>query len=392
MRSSIFSHYRGERRSAGLEFELKRPELEELSWVIVHGRGVIHTAHAMNICRLTAYAAMAAGKDAVFFMRYDDAPERVSIPLIYYAVMGNPKIEVLIPDEPEPIGELFDVIVVLDSSMLLHRTSQRALMFDGARKNAYLVVNTSLSPSQVLELVKKHQLAQEWSGKILTIKARKYKRDFAFGVFGAVARALVEKGIVTKKNIEDALISLKWEGKAKVIWEAFDAAEELPVSVLAEEVQIKRGEPPVKPPDVREPWNIEVYRQFQKAAALAPTYEDRLKAMPRWEALAPGLIEFGPDPGQRNIGFTTSFTRYQRPVHDATKCIDCKQCTVNCPDGAIDYIDTSKIDYDYCKGCGVCSQVCPTKAKTMVPELKAVEGLEDTELITLEEALLEFGF
>lgn len=27
-----------------------------------------------------------------------------------------------------------------------------------------------------------------------------------------------------------------------------------------------------------------------------------------------------------------------------------------------------EIDYDYCKGCGICANECPTKAIEMVPE------------------------
>ncbi|MEM2686731.1 MAG: 4Fe-4S binding protein, partial [Thermoproteota archaeon] len=27
-----------------------------------------------------------------------------------------------------------------------------------------------------------------------------------------------------------------------------------------------------------------------------------------------------------------------------------------------------KIDYNYCKGCGICAEECPRKAITMVPE------------------------
>jgi len=28
-----------------------------------------------------------------------------------------------------------------------------------------------------------------------------------------------------------------------------------------------------------------------------------------------------------------------------------------------------RIDYEYCKGCGICAQVCPTKAISMVEEV-----------------------
>jgi len=101
--------------------------------------------------------------------------------------------------------------------------------------------------------------------------------------------------------------------------------------------------------------------------------------MPRWEVLAPGLIEFGPKPGDRNIGFTTGEWRFQRPVINYKKCIDCKLCHLYCPDGAIDF-SPIKVDYGFCTGCGVCVTVCPTKAIEIIQEIQAMEGLIDEEV------------
>ncbi len=42
-------------------------------------------------------------------------------------------------------------------------------------------------------------------------------------------------------------------------------------------------------------------------------------------------------------------------------CLRCDNCWHFCPDAAvIKQIDTYKIDYDYCKGCGICAQECPS--------------------------------
>jgi len=37
-----------------------------------------------------------------------------------------------------------------------------------------------------------------------------------------------------------------------------------------------------------------------------------------------------------------------------------------CPDAVIQKTIPIKINMDYCKGCGICSQVCPVQAITMV--------------------------
>ncbi|MEM0038677.1 MAG: 4Fe-4S binding protein [Zestosphaera sp.] len=67
----------------------------------------------------------------------------------------------------------------------------------------------------------------------------------------------------------------------------------------------------------------------------------------------------------------TGTWRIQRPVYNAGKCIKCRLCWLYCPDSVIDLSeggDFILIDYDYCKGCGVCASVCPTKAIEMRPE------------------------
>jgi 2-oxoacid:acceptor oxidoreductase delta subunit (pyruvate/2-ketoisovalerate family) len=53
-------------------------------------------------------------------------------------------------------------------------------------------------------------------------------------------------------------------------------------------------------------------------------------------------------------------------------CFQCDNCLAVCPDNAVLKIDdTSRayaIDYDYCKGCGICAAECPCGAIEMVPE------------------------
>lgn len=68
--------------------------------------------------------------------------------------------------------------------------------------------------------------------------------------------------------------------------------------------------------------------------------------------------------------FKTGDWRSKKPIWKSEICIQCLQCWIHCPDSSIN-VDrtTSKMtgfDYDHCKGCGICAQVCPTKPKSIV--------------------------
>ena len=70
------------------------------------------------------------------------------------------------------------------------------------------------------------------------------------------------------------------------------------------------------------------------------------------------------------VQYKTGEWRAFRPVVDKEKCINCLQCWVYCPDGSVRVENEELIgfDYEHCKGCGICSSVCPVEAIEMVPE------------------------
>ena len=52
-------------------------------------------------------------------------------------------------------------------------------------------------------------------------------------------------------------------------------------------------------------------------------------------------------------------------------CFECDNCYGLCPDNAVIKLEPGEryeIDYDYCKGCGICAEECPCGAIAMEPE------------------------
>ncbi|MBS3097709.1 4Fe-4S binding protein [Candidatus Woesearchaeota archaeon] len=72
--------------------------------------------------------------------------------------------------------------------------------------------------------------------------------------------------------------------------------------------------------------------------------------------------------------FKTGDWRSFRPVWLQDKCTHCMICPPSCPDdcipteGNLPNIKRKETDFDYCKGCGICAQVCPFKAIEMKEE------------------------
>ncbi len=83
-------------------------------------------------------------------------------------------------------------------------------------------------------------------------------------------------------------------------------------------------------------------------------------------------LPVGPAFTNGNLIDVSSGMRTFRPVIDQEKCKHCLRCFLVCPDGAIDKSeDDLAIDYDYCKGCGVCAKSCGFGAIAMIKEVDA---------------------
>jgi len=62
--------------------------------------------------------------------------------------------------------------------------------------------------------------------------------------------------------------------------------------------------------------------------------------------------------------------RAERPVMDKEKCNKCGLCWLYCPDGAMELLEDGYYEPDlyYCKGCGICADVCKREAIIMIQE------------------------
>lgn len=75
-----------------------------------------------------------------------------------------------------------------------------------------------------------------------------------------------------------------------------------------------------------------------------------------------------------DAGFLTSVNsgwRTEKPIVNQNACVGCWQCYLCCPDGVIfKHGKVIDIDYDFCKGCGICVRACPKQAITLIKEEK----------------------
>ena len=92
------------------------------------------------------------------------------------------------------------------------------------------------------------------------------------------------------------------------------------------------------------------------------------EAKPGWKSIPIGGVLLEPGTAMK---YKTGDWRAFRPIVDQQKCINCLLCWIFCPDAAIFRKEkTVDVNYDYCKGCGICANECPVKAITMVEEKK----------------------
>jgi 2-oxoacid:acceptor oxidoreductase delta subunit (pyruvate/2-ketoisovalerate family) len=93
-------------------------------------------------------------------------------------------------------------------------------------------------------------------------------------------------------------------------------------------------------------------------------------------------IGFIVDPATAHANLTGSWRTLTKPKFYQKACIACDICFDSCPEGIIyhkitdvkkEMRNTYWADYRYCKGCGICAEVCPVENEiVMVPEAEEI--------------------
>ena len=74
---------------------------------------------------------------------------------------------------------------------------------------------------------------------------------------------------------------------------------------------------------------------------------------------------------ENTLDMPTGMWRYKRPIIKGKKCSQCGWCYLYCPTGSIDIGKDGcfSINLTYCKGCGICANICPASAIMMIQEV-----------------------
>lgn len=131
--------------------------------------------------------------------------------------------------------------------------------------------------------------------------------------------------------------------------------------------------------------NAEAARRAYDATLVGRTvgrreYVKERRWMPAWDEIPIGASLRKSSHDGEDLGPASTYQhrtgqwKWSTPRYKKDKCIKCLRCWWSCPDAAIVRQDDDYMRWDlnYCKGCGICADICPVDAIDMM------QGARDT--------------
>jgi pyruvate ferredoxin oxidoreductase gamma subunit len=125
--------------------------------------------------------------------------------------------------------------------------------------------------------------------------------------------------------------------------------------------------------------NAEAARRAYDATVVGRTvgrreHVERRRWMPVWDEIPIGVSLRRTVHDEEEVGPASTWQhrtgrwKWSTPLYKKEKCIRCLRCWWSCPDAAIIRQDDDYMrwELDYCKGCGICADICPVDAIDMV--------------------------
>jgi 2-oxoacid:acceptor oxidoreductase gamma subunit (pyruvate/2-ketoisovalerate family)/2-oxoacid:acceptor oxidoreductase delta subunit (pyruvate/2-ketoisovalerate family) len=292
-----------------------------------HGRG---GQGAVMAAQTIAEAAVNEGLEAQAFPFF--GAERRGAPVMAFARIDSKKIclrtQVYTPD----------MLVIMDESLL-----DIEPVADGLRSSGCAIVNTMLRPDQIDLGIKVRCVTVDATSVALEVLKAPIVNT---AILGAMAKAsdFVSLGSIKKaiaNRFGEHLGPLAGKINAEAAQIAFDRA------VVGESIALR---PIVK----KKTW------------------------LPTWNEMPTGVALHVTEYGGMKVGpgsatqVRTGTWRTKTPQYLREKCVRCARCWFICPDAAVhrEADDHIFIDYDHCKGCGMCASVCASKAIEMTKGAK----------------------
>ena len=290
-----------------------------------HGRG---GQGAVMAAQSLADAAVRAGYFAQAFPYF--GAERRGAPVQAYARIDTKKVRTK-SQVHHP-----DLLVIMDESLI-----ELDDLASGLKPNGKVVMNTTLRPEDV---------------------------DLGAGVDAECGT--VDATAVALEALKMPVVNTAMLGALAKVWDV------IPLDTIVEAIEDRFGE---KLGSRAGMLNGEAARMSYDATVLGRTvgrkvYGEHKEWLPPWHDIPIGTalrheehdgLEIGPDSSWQNL---TGKWKWSTPQYTKEKCIKCLRCWWSCPDGAIIRLDDDFMQWDmaYCKGCGICADICPVNAIEMV--------------------------